>query len=148
MEIRACTNRTEALTEQLVGLWDRSVRVSHTFLSENDIARLRPVVRQAVQEIPVLTIAIDGKEIVGFMGVADKKIEMLFVSPEHIGKGVGGRLLRNAISEQGAQYIDVNEQNPSAAAVYEHLGFRVYERSATDDQGQPFPILRMKLKDK
>jgi len=82
------------------------------------------------------------------MGVAEQKIEMLFVSPEYIGKGVGGRLLHYAISEQGAQYIDVNEQNPPATAVYEHIGFRVYERSATDDQGQPFPILRMKLKDK
>lgn len=81
------------------------------------------------------------------MGVADKKIEMLFVLPEYIGKGVGGRLLRYAISEQGAQYIDVNEQNPVTTAVYEHIGFRVYERSATDDQGQPFPILRMKLKE-
>ncbi len=25
------------------------------------------------------------------------------------------------------------------------LGFSVYERTLTDDQGQPFPILRMKL---
>lgn len=145
MELTVCTNRTEALTDQLVGLWDRSVRVSHGFLTGSDIARLRPVVRQAVREIPVLTIAIDGKEIVGFMGVAERKIEMLFVSPEYIGKGIGGRLLRYAISEQGAQYIDVNEQNPLATAVYEHIGFRVYERSETDDQGQPFPILRMRL---
>lgn len=147
MELTVCTNRTEALTDQLVGLWDRSVRVSHGFLTGSDIEQLRPVVRQAVQEIPVLTIAIDGEEIVGFMGVAERKIEMLFVSPEYIGKGVGGRLLRYAISEQGAQYIDVNEQNPLATSVYEHFGFRVYERSATDDQGNPFPILRMKLKE-
>ena len=147
MEIKVCTNRTAALTNQLVGLWDRSVRVSHGFLTESDIARLRPVVWRAVQEIPVLTVAIDGKEIGGFMGVAEQKIEMLFVSPEYIGKGVGGRLLRYAISEQGAQYIDVNEQNPLATAVYEHIGFQVYERSDTDDQGQPFPILRMKLQE-
>ena len=142
-----CANRTEALTDQLVGLWDRSVRVSHTFLSESDIARLRPVVRQAVQGIPVLTVATDGEEIVGFMGIAERKVEMLFVAPEYIGKGVGGRLLRWAISQQGAQYIDVNEQNPLATAVYEHIGFRVYERSETDDQGHPFPILRMKRKE-
>ena len=147
MELMICANRTEALTDQLVGLWDRSVRVSHTFLSESDIARLRPVVRQAVQGIPVLTVATDGEEIVGFMGIAERKVEMLFVAPEYIGKGVGGRLLRWAISQQGAQYIDVNEQNPLATAVYEHIGFRVYERSETDDQGHPFPILRMKRKE-
>ncbi len=147
MELKICANRTAALTEQLVAIWDRSVRVSHTFLSESDIARLRPVVRQAVQGIPVLTVATDGEEIVGFMGIAERKVERLFVAPEYIGKGVGGRLLRWAISQQGAQYIDVNEQNPLATAVYEHIGFRVYERSETDDQGHPFPILRMKRKE-
>ena len=138
---------TEALAERLVGLWDRSVRVSHGFLTESDIDRLRPVVRQAVREIPVLAVAAEGEELVGFAGVAEQNIEMLFVVPEYIGKGVGGRLLRWAIGEQGAQYIDVNEQNPLAVAVYKHIGFQVYERSETDDQGQAFPILRMKLTD-
>lgn len=121
--------------------------MSHGFLTESDINRLRPVVRQAVREIPVLAVAAEGEEIIGFAGVAEQKIEMLFVAPEYIGKGVGGRLLRWAIREQGAQYIDVNEQNPLATAVYEHIGFQVYERSETDDQGQPFPILRMRLTD-
>lgn len=145
--ISLCTNRTAAFIDQLVGLWDRSVRVSHGFLTESDIDRLRPVVRQAVREIPVLAVAAEGEELVGFAGVAEQNIEMLFVVPEYIGKGVDGRLLRWAIGEQGAQYIDVNEQNPLAVAVYKHIGFQVYERSETDDQGQPFPILRMKLAD-
>ena len=145
--ISLCTNRTAAFIDQLVGLWDRSVRVSHGFLTESDIDRLRPVVRQAVREIPVLAVAAEGEELVGFAGVAEQNIEMLFVVPEYIGKGVGGRLLRWAIGEQGAQYIDVNEQNPLAVAVYKHIGFQVYERSETDDQGQPCPILRMKLAD-
>lgn len=121
--------------------------MSHGFLTESDIDRLRPVVRQAVREIPVLAVAAEGEELVGFAGVAEQNIEMLFVVPEYIGKGVGGRLLRWAIGEQGAQYIDVNEQNPLAVAVYKHIGFQVYERSETDDQGQAFPILRMKLTD-
>lgn len=51
MEVFVCTNRTETTIEQLVGLWDRSVRVSHGFLTENDIEWLRPVVRQAVREM-------------------------------------------------------------------------------------------------
>ena len=121
--------------------------MSHGFLTESDIDRLRPVVRQAVREIPVLAVAAEGEDIIGFAGVAEQNIEMLFVVPEYIGKGVGGRLLRWAIGEQGAQYIDVNEQNPLAVAVYKHIGFQVYERSETDDQGQAFPILRMKLTD-
>ena len=142
------TSRTEATVERLVAVWDGSVRVSHGFLTEEDIAQLEPVVRQAAKEIPVLAVAAEGEDIIGFAGVAGDKIEMLFVAPEYIGHGVGGRLLHWAIREQGARYIDVNEQNPLATAVYEHTGFRVYERSETDDQGRAFSILRMKLADK
>lgn len=28
---------------------------------------------------------------------------------------------------------------------YEHMGFKVYERSEIDEQGNPYPILFMKL---
>ena len=42
--------------------------------------------------------------------------------------------------------IDVNEQNIHAAAVYRHWVFEAYERTDTDDQGNPFPILKMQLK--
>lgn len=28
---------------------------------------------------------------------------------------------------------------------YEHLGFKVYKRSELDEQGNPYPILYMKL---
>ena len=36
-------------------------------------------------------------------------------------------------------------QNPNAKGFYEHLGFRVYKRSETDEQGNSYPILYMKL---
>ena len=76
----------------------------------------------------------------------DRKIEALFLAPSHIGKGIGTRLIRIAVQRYKAVYIDVNEQNARAAGIYRHLGFGVYRRDETDDQGNPFPILRMKLK--
>lgn len=42
------------------------------------------------------------------------------------------------------EYVDVNEQNPDAVKFYERMGFRTFHRDASDDQGNPFPILRMK----
>ena len=53
-------------------------------------------------------------------------------------------LIQKAFSELDVQYVDVNEQNPSAAKFYERMGFRTFRRDSTDDQGNPFPILRMK----
>ena len=43
--------------------------------------------------------------------------------------------------------VDVNEQNPEAVKFYEAMGFVVAERSPLDDQGRPFPLLRMKEKE-
>lgn len=42
--------------------------------------------------------------------------------------------------------MDVNEQNAQARGFYEHEGFEVIGRSETDEQGEPFPILHMRLK--
>lgn len=39
----------------------------------------------------------------------------------------------------------VNEQNPKALAIYQHWGFVAYERTEIDDQGNHFPIIKMKL---
>lgn len=97
--------------------------------------------------IPRLAVATcDDTTACGFIGVARDKIEMLFVAPEFIGKGGGGhRLLDWATRECDARRIDVNKQNEHAAAVYRHWGFRSYERTETDEQGNHFPILKMRL---
>jgi len=42
--------------------------------------------------------------------------------------------------------VDVNEQNPQAEGFYKHIGFEVFEHNKFDEQGNPFPILKMKLK--
>lgn len=55
-------------------------------------------------------------------------------------------LLDFAIRELGITHVDVNEQNTQARSFYEHKGFEVIGRSETDEQGEPFPILHMRLK--
>ena len=137
--------RTQEVINDLVGVWERSVRASHTFLAEDDIDGLKPFVNEALGGIETLIAAHDGNAYVAFIGIQDKKIEMLFVSPAHFGEGIGKRLVPIAIQEHGATLVDVNEQNPKAAGIYRHMGFRTFRRDAVDDQGNPFPILRMSL---
>ena len=81
-----------------------------------------------------------------FMGVHDFKIEMLFVSNESRGNGIGKRLVEYAIEVLNVNYVDVNEQNPQAVGFYKHMGFEIFKKSNFDEQGNPFPILHMKLK--
>ena len=52
-------------------------------------------VPQALKDVPVLVIAEnDNGNPIGFMGIADKMLEMLFVSNEYRGQGAGKQLLQ------------------------------------------------------
>ena len=82
---------------------------------------------------------------VAFMGVEGDLLEMLFVEPGLRGRGIGRALLEHGVAAYGVRRLTVNEQNPQAVGFYEHLGFRTFKRTATDDQGEPFPLLHMRL---
>lgn len=134
--------------ERIVEVWEASVRASHNFLTDEDIGYLRPLVRRHALPGVVLRCARgDDGEIVGFLGVDGDKVEMLFVAPEHFGRGIGRALMQYAADEFEARRVDVNEQNPMARAFYEHLGYVVVDRSPLDGQGRPFPILHMEIND-
>ena len=97
--------------------------------------------------MPRLIVAEDETGIpVAFMGIGGKKLEMLFVSGENRGKGCGKALLRFGIEFCSVRELAVNEQNPQAIGFYEHMGFETYQRTACDEEGNPYPLLYMKLK--
>lgn len=137
-------NRTETLINTLTTLWEASVRATHHFLVEKDILKFVPFVKKGLCDVPTLVVVKDNDTFVAFMGIEANKIEMLFVSPDYFGKGIGRELVELGIVQYGVQYVDVNEQNPQAAGFYHHIGFEVYERTETDGQGNPFPILKMR----
>lgn len=137
--------RDEKLIGQLVAVWNISVRTSHDFLTEEDIDGLIPQVEAALRGIEHLIIVWEGHIPVGFMGIQERKIEMLFLSLSCIGKGIGKKLIGLATGRYAAEYVDVNEQNVKARGFYEHMGFRTFKRDETDGQGNPFPILHMRL---
>lgn len=133
--------------EQLLGLWERSVRATHHFLEERDIVALRPLVAEelASDTVEWWALVSTADAPVGFLGFANDTIEALFIDPDHRGRGGGKRLVAHAQSlSGGALAVDVNEQNDAALQFYESLGFSVMSRSPTDGAGRPFPILHMK----
>ena len=84
--------RDELLLDCLTDVWNQSVRISHTFLNEQDIENIRPYVRIALKEVDHLMMVSHDGMYMGFMGIDDHKIEMLFLAPGCIGRGVGSRL--------------------------------------------------------
>ena len=143
MRIYEAAERSEELVRELLGGF---VRATHLFLSDGEVRSIREYVPQALLGAAHLLVAEDEAGApAAFMGVEDGTLEMLFIDPEERGKGLGRRLLRLGIESYGVRRLAVNEQNPQAAGFYEHMGFEVFARSETDEQGNPYPILYMRL---
>ncbi|WP_020585962.1 acetyltransferase [Desulfobacter curvatus] len=132
--------------QKLIEIWESSVRATHDFLAEEDLIKLRPLILEQYFDVVNLKCAKNNEgEIIGFCGVHDGNIEMLFISPEARGNGVGSFLVSHAINNLGATKVDVNEQNKQALGFYQHIGFSVIGRSEFDGQGKPYPLLHMAL---
>jgi putative acetyltransferase len=131
----------------LLDVWLRSVRATHTFVSEEEIQSMIPQVRDYLaSSAPELWVLCDDfGAIMGFMGMSGSKMESLFLAPELQRRGAGRRLVQHAQALHGELTVDVNEQNAAARAFYEACGFVVEGRSELDDQGRPYPLLHMRL---
>ncbi len=138
-------NRGKELISDLKEIWYRSVKSTHLFLSEDDITKLIPFVEMGLEQIDILIVEYKDLVPVGFMGIDDNKLEMLFLDMPYMKKGYGRKLTTQAINEYQVSFVDVNEQNPNAVEFYKAMGFRQYDRSEFDDQGNNFPILKLKL---
>jgi len=135
----------EHYPEMLI-VWENSVRATHDFITEEDIEFFKPIIiEQAFPAVTLRCVKDVNSSILGFVGIHEMKVEMLFVLDEARGQGLGKLLLQYAIDNFSANCVDVNEQNPLAVKFYQHMGFSVVSRSPTDDMGKPFPILHMKL---
>ena len=141
--------RTPKLLQELLNIWEDSVKATHLFLSSKEIEKIKNYVPQALEMIDHLIIIEDEKRLpVGFMGIENQKLEMLFIQSSERGKGLGKQLLNYGIEKFDVNELTVNEQNPLAKGFYEHMGFVTYKRTDLDEQGNPYPILYKKLERK
>ena len=146
LKISEVQTREPPLLQKLVSVWEKSVRATHLFPSEDEIVRIKEYVPQALEGVAHLLTAENGDgEPVAFMGIENGRLEMLFVLPSERGKGIGKQLLMYGIENYGVNELTVNEQNPQAVGFYEHLGFRTYKRTELDEQGGAYPLLYMRI---
>jgi len=129
----------------LIDIWERSVRATHDFISEEEINHLKPLILKEYFHQVLLHKYVQDGQIVGFIGTSSNNIEMLFIDPEFRGKGIGRVLTNFAVIELKIEKVDVNEQNLQAFRFYEKLGFKIIGRSELDGQGKPYPILHLKI---
>ena len=146
MKIYEVSERTAPLTAALLTVWEDSVRATHHFLTEEEILRIKEYVPQAMHGVEHLLVAETAAGApAAFMGIAEGRLEMLFLAPAARGQGLGRQLLQEGIQRYGVREVTVNEQNPQAVGFYEHLGFKTYKRTDHDEEGGPYPLLYMRL---
>jgi len=147
MKIITVDKRSTELISKLIIIWGNAVRATHSFLKESEIQYFKKTLPTVLLKIPILVIATDSNNLpVGFMGINGPEIDFLFIDSSTRGSGIGKELVNFGIKQFHASQITVNEQNPQAVGFYKHMRFVTYSRQATDDQGLPHPVLKMRLK--
>lgn len=144
MKLYEVQERDNQLINVLLNVWENSVRATHLFLSDSEVKQIKEYVPHALKNVPHLIVA-KTDSIVGFMGTENNRLEMLFISPQERGKGIGKQLVQYGIQNYNVQEVTVNEDNPQAVGFYKHLGFETYKRTDFDEEGNPYPLLYMKL---
>ena len=143
MKLYEVPDRSQPLLEVLLQIWERSVRATHSFLSDAEVNRIKEYVPRAFEGVEHLIVA-EAEKPVAFMGTQNGRLEMLFVAPEERGRGIGRQLLQYGVESYGVFEVTVNEQNPQAVGFYERMGFETYKRTDTDEEGAPYPLLYVK----
>lgn len=144
MKIRAI-NRGDY--DRLLLIWEAAVRATHDFVQEEDLRMYGAMIakHELWQHMQVVCAVNEADVAVGFAGVAGDALEVLFVHPDYMGKGVGRLLLLHSV-QAGAVRVDVNEQNERARGFYRVMGFEEVGRSEVDAMGKPYPIVHMAMK--
>lgn len=146
MKIIEVKERTITLINQLLEVWEDSVKATHLFLSSEEIKNIKEYVPQALKEVSHLVVIESEDNVpIAFMGIEGTKLEMLFIKNSERGKGLGKQLLNYGIENYSINEVTVNEQNPNAKGFYEYIGFKMYKKTELDEQGKPYPILHMRL---
>ena len=126
----------------LMDIWESAVLNTHNFLKPEDFLYYKEHLSSYFQYVVLYGFEQDSR-LIGFIGVAENNIEMLFIHNDFRGKGIGKKLITYAMEHLQVYKVDVNEQNTQAVDFYRHMGFSVVSRSELDAEGKAYPILHM-----
>ncbi|WP_267740609.1 GNAT family N-acetyltransferase [Myroides injenensis] len=130
---------------RLMQIWESAVLHTHDFLREEDFNYYKENIPTYFQYVELLGYANTEGILVGFMGLSEDNLEMLFIHDDYHGQGIGKKLLNYAVNQKGIKKVDVNEQNQQGVGFYLHCGFKQVARSEKDDQGKDYPILHLAI---
>src|SRR5678816_324935 len=125
----------EKYREQMIFVWEKSVRATHHFVTSEEVERLKELVKQIDFTSYSVHCLISEDRVLGFLGVDDNVIESLFLDSDYMGQKLGTKLMDFALNTLKANKVNVNEQNSEAIKFYTKFGFKIYERTEKDSHG-------------
>lgn len=130
----------------ILQLWEDSIQQTHHFLAQADIQFYKKQLTESLlHEVNLFCLQAPSGELLGFMGIKQISLEMLFIHPRYMRKGLGKALVQTAKQSFGISKVNVNEQNFHALAFYKACGFEVVGRSEHDGSGRPYPIIHLEI---
>ena len=127
-----------------LAIWRAASEAGHPFLTRSELDADEVLVRDVYLSKATITVACEGEEPVGFIAMIDDFIGGLFVQPARHRQGVGRLLIAAASRQAGPLSVEVYAENVKALGFYETLGFVQTAERATDDQGRPHGLVRLK----
>ncbi len=89
-------------------------------------------------------VAVEGEEVVGFVGVDGDYLAWLYVDPDYYGKGIGRKLLQAGLAHiPGKAWTIALAGNHKALGLYQSEGFTEVRRYESENAGYPCTCLRL-----
>ena len=111
-------------TDALVRMWRASFEHGVGVIDFHPLEEQIEYLRSKVLPVNRVRVAKAGESIVGLLASNPESIAQLYVRVQHIGQGIGTRLLRLAQSESsGCLSLFTFARNSRACRFYEHRGF-------------------------
>ncbi|SFI89511.1 GNAT family N-acetyltransferase [Celeribacter neptunius] len=138
-------------------IWRQASERAHPFFTPEQLDEQQRQVADIYLPQAETWVALRGATPLGFIGLLPDEVRErseggqgafiggLFVAPEAQGQGVGRALIAHARSLKSHLALEVYTANPGARAFYARLGFRETGRREMDDNGLPFPLIRLEL---
>ncbi|EAC4953472.1 TPA: GNAT family N-acetyltransferase [Listeria monocytogenes] len=128
--------------QTILTIWEKSVIATHDFLTTEDRQFYKEQIPGFLDHVELL-LWFSGEEVIGFSGMSERELDMLFLDPAFIGEGFGSQILGWLVGNKQINQVDVNEQNEIATRFYLKQGFVVASRSEVDGFGRAYPILHL-----
>jgi len=110
-------------TDEVVAIWREATQVAHSFFpddfTEQEARNLSNIYLVHAQ---TRVVVLDGR-VVGFIAMIGDEIGGLFLDPNLHGKGLGRKMVDDAVEAHGALEVEVFERNAVGRRFYDRFGF-------------------------